>query len=165
MRTLALTVLLLVSGCSPTPSSDRPDVYVPAEADAPDALDPPDAAIACVLSESCFPTGDVCDGGFRYSCFGGSCPMGDVGSCRVLNVNTTTTRTGEACCERKACTREHGPLDFQCLENPDGGSPLDIAAAGVGWTCPPGVSPPGKCRVYGKPVPGPTQPTDNCCTP
>lgn len=165
MRHVSL-MLVVVAGCSTSADPGRPDASAPPE-DAtveagPDGPEPIDAG-ACVVTESCAPVAEPCDGGFRYGCYGGSCPTGDVGACRVLSYNATTSRYGEACCERQACTREQGPLDLQCLENPDGGAALEPVAAGKGWTCPAGVKPPGTCRAYGLPAPTQGKPGDYCC--
>jgi hypothetical protein len=129
----------------PTPDASEPDSPV---GDA--------GAEACTdFGMSCVPLADPCTGGTRYGCYGGGCPAGDVGACRILSQDTTTSRYTETCCERAACTRVV-LVGQECTALTDGGRT-------AGWSCPPGVKPSGSCTVNGSPAPAQGAHAEYCC--
>jgi hypothetical protein len=159
-----LAVAVVLGGCAvPEPSSAEPDGGPPvvdaAVVDPVDAGEAGEAGPVCTdenRGDSCVSVAEPCAGGFRYGCYGGRCPTGDVGACTVLSENTTTSRYTETCCEKAACTRGV-QIGRQCAERFDGGLT-------VGWHCPGGVQPPAKgCQINGTPAPPKGAPTEYCC--
>jgi hypothetical protein len=148
-------LLLALLGCS-TPATDG-------EADAGSvATGLVDGGNVCTPANTgvtCVPIA-ACGGGYRYGCYGSTCPTGDTGGCGDVRASVGGEYS-EVCCERAACTRVQDKGDAQC------------AKAGVGkpnkWVCPwsNGVAlakAPGAC-VLERPVVGGARAVDYCCDP
>lgn len=145
---LGVIALVLVGCSSPVQEASPPDASPPVEDDAGAPFEP-DAAMECTPASSSLPYGKACDGGYVYGSYGGRCPRGDVGACRVLREDGIGNYA-EACCERLACVRVDAPTGDQCRAKHDGG-------AWEGWTCPAGATAPKGC------VPLTAGSKDMCC--
>lgn len=106
--------------------------------------------VECTEALSCFSydgrleqstTGECA--GHLYGCYGGRCPVGEVGTCVVRHTDSIENYA-EACCANLACVRSARPGDSQCA--------VFDAGAGTGvfptsWGCPSGTKPPGTCKL------------------
>jgi hypothetical protein len=140
MRWLPLVALV---GCSSPPPAvvelEPTDSGAVVEPDA----EPSDAGAprgeACIEAQATVVLETPCDGGgFLYGSYGGTCPAGDVGKCRVIFADGIGNYA-EACCEHLACVRTRAALDQQCDKAFDGGLP-------DGWNCPDDQGPPDGCK-------------------
>jgi hypothetical protein len=148
-----LALVLLACGESAVVPPEEPDAAIsPVDAEVP-----PDAAVTPAdcpggdASTTCVPIAES-DGGFRYGCYTGSCPVGDTGSCRIIA--TQPRGYVEVLCGRAACTR----IAFS-----------DVRACGdaTAWQCPWSKGKalavaPGTCTAWLDPLPD-TRGVVFCC--
>lgn len=137
-----IAVLALVC-CGCTVDAGRAQVQPPVSAPQADAAAVVDVIHDCPgagSSLACVPIAPA-DGGYRYGCYLGVCPMGDAGACDIVSNAPATSRYAEVICERAACTR----LSF-----------ADADCGGDAWQCPWArgkalAVPPGKCSLSDTP--------------